>query len=646
LHDSSDRDHPSPVAEEVYWNIAISRAAADPGSISRELIYQHLARILESSIFERSQRLARFLQFSVEAALNGDGHRIKEYVIGVEVFDRGQSFDPRIDPVVRVEARRLRARLKQWHETEGRDSAIIIELPTGGYAARFRYRSRSSPTASAAHPAEKTIAVLPFVNLNGDPELDYFSDGLTEELIHALTSLKDLHVVAWPSMLRLKGQDADAGAISEKLNVKNILRGSVRRSGDRLRMTAQLMDAANGHYLWSEAWDRPAAGWLTIEQEIAQAIVDKLRLNLVDERDGALPAQARDTESHTLYLKGRFHWNKRTPEGLQLAISYFKRAAERDPSWPLAWAGLADAHAVLASHSMARPEICLLAAREAAEKALALDPNLAEAVTCLAFIRATYDWEWEEAEALYRQAIALNPNYATAHHWYGSDYLTALGRFDEAVTELETAITLDPLSSITLNSRATVSLVSRDYEDAERQCKHVVQHDPVFYKSWSALGRVYTQMGKFTEACEMFHKARALAGDLPKILGAQGQMYGLAGRPDEARQLLRTLESICKTQYVGPTTFALIHLGLGEREAALEQLENAVDQREQSVTWLKVHPAWDALRPEPRFQVILERLGLGWARLVQDFRNSQVFARSSQQPAISHQPAFYRKQTR
>ena len=529
-------------------------------------------------------------------------------MIGVEVFDRGQDFDPRVDPVVRVEARRLRARLKQWHDTEGRDSAIIIELPTGGYAARFRYRSKPNATANTAGPAEKTIAVLPFANLNADPELDYFSDGLTEELIHALTRLKDLHVVAWPSMLRLKGQETDVSAVSEKLNVKNILRGSVRRSGDRLRMTAQLMNAADGRYLWSEAWDRPAADWLTIEQEIAQAIVEKLRLNFKDEQDRALPAQARDPESHALYLKGRFHWNKRTPEGLQLAIAYFKTAAERDPSWPLAWAGLADVYAVLASHSMACPEVCLLAARDAAEKALALDPNLAEAVTSLAFVRGCHDWEWEEAEKLYRRAIALNPSYATAHHWYGSDYLTALGRFDEAATELETAVALDPLSSIILDSRAYVSLVSRDYEDAERRHRHVVQHDPVFYKGWSALGRVYTQMGKFTEAEAMFQKARALAGDFPKILGGLGQMYGLAGRAEEARELLRKLESISRTQYVGPSAFALIHLGLGEREAALQWLERAVVEREQAVTWLKVHPAWDALRSEPRFQAIVERV--------------------------------------
>ncbi len=201
---------------------------------------EHLGRILESELFRRSDRLSRFLEFSVQAALNGDSARLKEYVIGVEVFDRGQQFDPRIDPVVRVEARRLRTRLKQWHETLGHGSALIIDLPSGSYAAEIRYRAYSPPAPSIPSAAKK-IAVLPFANLNGDPDLDYFSDGLTEELIHGLTRMKALHVVAWSSASRLKGQE-DLATIRDRLQVENILRGTVRRSGDRLRMTAQLVE--------------------------------------------------------------------------------------------------------------------------------------------------------------------------------------------------------------------------------------------------------------------------------------------------------------------------------------------------------------------------------------------------------------------
>lgn len=587
----------------------MSQLTRDDQSIPREIVLEHLALILRSALFTRSDRLTRFLQLSVHAALSGETDRLKEYVIGVEVFDRGESFDPRIDPVVRVEARLLRERLKRWHETEGRHSAIVIDLPTGRYAARFQYRG-TSQKADLTGSTGKTIAVLPFANLNSDPELDYFSDGLTEELIHALTRIRDLHVVAWPSVSRLKGQEKEVSAIGQRLNVENILRGSVRRSGDRLRMTVQLINAADGHYLWSEAWDRPAADLLAIEEEIAQAIANKLRLDVGYQQPGAWVAPSRNPEAHTLYLKGRFHWNKRTPDGMQLAISYFKEAAGKDPYWPLAWAGLADAYAVLASYSMGAPRGTLVASREAAQKALALDPTLAEAITCVAFVRVVHDWEWQEAGRLYRQAIALNPSYATAHHWYGSDYLAMLGRLEEAIAELETAISLDPLSSIILDSRAFLSLVSGRYDDALRRYTDLLQHDPWFYKAWSALGRLYTQVGKYAEAIEMFQKARALAGDFPKILGALGQTYGLAGQADKAQEVMRTLETISKAQYVGCSTFALVHLGLGEREAALQRLETAAEEREEAVLWLKIHPAWDTLRSEPRFQAILERIHL------------------------------------
>ncbi len=567
---------------------------------------EHLGRILESELFRRSDRLSRFLEFSVQAALNGDSARVKEYVIGVEVFDRGQHFDPRIDPVVRVEARRLRTRLKQWHDTVGQGSALTIELPSGSYAAEIRQRAYSPPPLPVPCAAKK-IAVLPFANLNGDPELDYFSDGLTEELIHGLTRVKALHVVAWSSASRLKGQE-DLATIRDRLQVENILRGTVRRSGDRLRMTAQLIDAADGHYLWSEAWDRAASDLMKIEQEIAQAIVDKLRVDFEHVEGGAFLPRAREPESHTFYLKGRFQMHKRSEEGLRLAVSYFSQAAEREPDWALAWAGLADAYALMATYGVAQPAVMMRAARETAKKALHLDPTLAEALTCLAFVRSCYDWEWREAEELYRRAIALSPGYAVAHHWYATDYLVMLGRFDEAAFEIETAISLDPLSSIILDGRALILMVAGRYEEARQAYLDLLQHDPLFYIGWSSLGRVYTQMGRYAEAIEMYQKARALVGDFPKILGALGQTLGLAGQVKEARELLDTLEIRSRAEHVGCITFSLIHLGLGERDAALMRLETAVAQREISVGWLKVHPAWNDLRSEPRFHALLKQL--------------------------------------
>ncbi len=606
----------------AFWTVPLLVLANEGGTgykkvvsgqlISSGLVQQHLKRILASELFHRSDRLCRFLQFSVDATLNGASERTKEYVIGVEVFDRGSSFDSRIDPVVRVEARRLRAKLKQWHETEGRDSKILIELPTGAYSAVFRYRN-ARPQRDPVAGAEKTIAVLPFVNLNGDPDLDYFSDGLTEELIHALTRLQGLHVVAWPSALRMKGQEQDIAAIRNRLRVENILRGSVRRFGDRLRMTAQLIDTGDEHYLWSEAWDRSASDLLLIEQEIAGAIVQKLRVDADQNVSPAIAPPRRDAESHTLYLKGRFHLNKRSPEGLQAAVKYFQQAGKADEESALAWAGLADAHALIGTYSMAEPAKTMLAAKDAAERAIALDPNLAEPFTCLALVRG-YEWKWQEAGELYRKSIALNPGYSTAHHWYATDYLVKLGWVRLAIAEMDKAIALDPLSSIKLEGRAYLSMIAGDFDDARRRYEELLEHDRWFYMAWSSLGRLYTQTGEYQKAIEMYEMARSIAGDFPKILGALGQTLALAAKGNEALILLESLKTASKTRYVGHATFALIHLGLGEVDAALQRLEQMVEAHELSASGLNTHPAWNAIRADVRFQALIKRVGLGVAQ--------------------------------
>lgn len=576
--------------------------------VSSDLVREHLTRILASELFHRSDRLRRFLQFSVEAALSGNSERTKEYVIGVEVFDRGPSFDSRIDPVVRVEARRLRAKLCKWHETEGRDSTIVIELPTGAYAAVFRYRDER-PGAQLIATTGKTIAVLPFTNLNGDPELDYFSDGLTEELIHALTRVKGLQVVAWPSALRMKGQEQDVAAIRDRLRVAYILRGSVRRFGNRVRMTAQLIDTGTEQYLWSEAWDRSASDLLLIEQEIAAAIAQKLQVGGEKQGGVAIQPARRDTESHTLYLKGRFHLNKRSQEGFEAALKCFEQAAQEDKQSALVWAGLAEAHALMATYGIAEPKKAMPAAKEAAEIAIGLDASLAEPLTCLAFVQG-YDWKWQEAGELYRKAIDLNPSYSTAHHWYATDYLVKLGFVEEAIVEVDTAIALDPLSSIKLEGRAYLSMIAGDVEDARRRFEELLEHDRWFYMAWSSLGRLYTTTGEYKKAIQMYEMARSIAGDFPKILGGLGQTLGMAGRREEARALLHLLQTTSQTRYVGNATFALIHLGLGETDLALERLGRMVEAHEISAAGLNVHPAWDALRADPRFHALLRQVGL------------------------------------
>jgi TolB-like protein/Flp pilus assembly protein TadD len=576
------------------------------------LIRQELSRIVASELFSRSERLCRFLTFSVERALRGESDRVKEYVVGVEAFGRPASFDPRVDPVVRVEARRLRDRLKSWYDGEGRTAPIRIELPRGGYAAVFRAPPAASPPKDQTAPAQRTIAVLPFTNLNFGSETDYLCDGLTEELIHSLTRVRDLRVVAWQSAARMKGRQQDLAAIREQLHVETILRGSIRCSGERLRITAQLIDAASGYYLWSEAWDRSAADVFAIEEEIAQAIVNTLRVRLWPESPGRLTPKATNIACYNLYLKGRYHWNKRSAEGLRLGLRFFEDAVSIDPDWALGWAGLGDSYAVLADYGLLPQDAAVPSANRAAEKATELDPTLAEAYATLGLLRSRYGWKWDEAAVFFRKAIELNPGYATAHFWYGVDYLAMRGRFEEALAEAELAISLDPLSAIAQEGRGFVLMVARRYPEAMAQYNALLEFEPSFYKAWTSRGRVYTQMGEYAKAIESYRKGLELGGEIPNILAALGQAYALNGEPDRARELLRKLHdrsSVAPANLAVPATcFAIVHLGLGENERALEWLESGMERLQMSLSGLKVHPVYDPLRGEPRFQALLRRV--------------------------------------
>ena len=585
-----------------------------------ELIRQELGRIVASDLFSRSDRLCRFLSFSVEQALRGESDRVKEYVVGVEAFGRGPSFDPRVDPVVRVEARRLRDRLKSWYEGRGCDARIRIELPRGGYAAVFHDQAATTapPAKPQSTPAQRTIAVLPFTNLNSGTDTDYLCDGLTEELIHSLTRVRELRVVAWQSASRMKGHQHDLEAIRGQLHVETILRGSVRCLGDRLRITAQLIEAATGYYLWSEAWDRAAADVFAIEEEIAQAIVNTLRVTLLPESASRLTSKETSIECYNLYLKGRYHWNKRSPDGVRLGLRCFEDAVSLDPDWALGWAGLGDSFAVLAENGLLPQETAIPAANRAAERATSLDPNLAEAYATLGVLRSRYDWKWDEAAVFFRRAIDLNPGYATAHFWYGFHYLAMTGRLEEALAEAELAVSLDPLSVIAQEGRGFVLMVSRRYEEAIEQYRLLLEFEPSFYKAWTSRGRVYAQMGDYARAIEMYEKGLQLGGTIPNILAALGQAHALNGETDRARELLQQLHEMSSsasrtgsgTSAVPATCFAIVHLGLGENDRALEWLEAGMERRQMSLSALKVHPVYDPLRQEPRFLALLVRLGL------------------------------------
>lgn len=579
---------------------------------SPDQVRTQVDKMLASRLFARSERLCRFLRFCVDLTLDEKSDQLKEQLVGVEVFDRKGDYDPRTDPIVRVEARRLRSKLKEYYTSSGRPDCVLIELPKGAYVPAFRMRSpgqsqhvRPQPVAAGAE--ERSIAVLPFTNLTPEAGTDYFSDGLTEELIHLLTRIPRLRVVAWSSMSQLRGREQDLAGIRQELRVATVLRGSVRRTHARVRVTAQLIDTESGNYLWSEAYDRQLENVLAIQEEMARAIVDTLQLTLAWRASG-FARQTSSPECYNLCLQGRFHANKRTRDGLQQSVACFGQAITADNRSAIAYSGLADAYSLLTELGFLDPVEATPKARAAAEKALTLDPGSAEAHVSLAFVRSLFDWDWAGAEPLYRRAIALNPGYSRARHWFGDDFLAVLGRFDEAIPEIRMARHLDPLSPILVESCGYVKMMQRDYAGALEEFDQVLQLDPMFYRVYSAKARVFSLMGRYEEAIGLFERARALGGDVPSVLAALGDTLARAGFVWEARSLLDELQAAAKTRWIPATAFAVVNIGLGDHAAALDHLEIACERREM-VGGLKVHPAYDPLRSEPRFQRILKRIG-------------------------------------
>ena len=574
---------------------------------SAAAVRRQVERVLASRIFAASGRMSRFLRFAVEEALAGRSAELKEYTLAVEVFGKPADFDARIDPIVRVEARRLRSKLKAYYENQGRDDEVLIEFPVGGYVPRFRARSSAAPATDMESAPAENIAVLPFASLSAENHTDYFSDGLAEELIHALTKAPGLRVVAWHSSAKMRGLETDIRAVGRLLHVGSVVMGSVRRSGKRLRVAVKLVATATGQYLWSETYDRQLEDVWAIQEEVARAIADALQVRLAAR---ATPAAAANAEAYTAYLRGRFYWNKRTPASLQLALEQFRKAVDLDPAFAAAHAGLADACMLLADHGFVRPESVVPRAKAAALRAVELEPNLADAYASLGLMEAVYAWRWSEAEKHFRRAIALNPGYVTARHWYGCDYLALLGQMDEALDMLQIAIDLDPLSHILRDSRGYVLLLARRYDECIESCTEAAQLEPYFYKSYSNMARAHLHQGMFAEALALFEKARQLVGDIPPLMGALGQAHGLAGNRDKARRLLSRLTGMAKHRHVAASAFAMIHIGLGDFEKALEVLEEGVALRQPTLSALKVHPGYDALRGHPRFERLLERIGL------------------------------------
>lgn len=602
-----------------------------------------LERILATEAFQRSPRLASLLQYLVERHLAGDDNSLKESVIGAELFERGTDFDPRIDSVVRVTATKLRSRLEAYYESEGASDPLIIDLPKGSYVPQFRDREPSALTpepALAAEPVKPpramrpwvaagvivavvggaalawwlqqptpqrfdSIAVLPFADFSEQKNQQFFCDGLTEQLIDELSRVPGLRVVARTSTFQFRDRAADVREIGRKLNISSLVEGSVRRSGDRIRITAQLIDTGTGSHVWSKNFDRKASEVIALQDDVARAIAAALRVTRAGARAPVPQSEAR-SEAHNLYLLGRHHYHRNTTSDEPKALEYYEQAVRKDPNFAAPWAGIAHVWVNLRNMGLKSPDENLPKALQAAGRALELDPNLVDGHLALARAKRDLEFDIAAAEVLARKALDLNPGSAEAHAVYGN-ILSFRGRGDEAVAHLKQAVELDPISLQTNSTFASVLYRARRFEESIAQARRCVEMDPSHAATYGPYGFALMAQQRVKEAIPMFRRGAALSS-VPSFLASIAYAEARNGNSAEARRILKQLESAPAHSALLPR--ALIHIALKENDRALDLMEQAEIQKDPGLLAFFPAESADPLRASPRFAALYRRLKL------------------------------------
>jgi TolB-like protein len=455
----------------------------------------------------------------------------------------------------------------------------------------------------------KSIAVLPFESLSEDKSNTYFAEGVQDEILTRLAKVADLKVISRTSTQRFKSAPSDLRDIAKQLGVANILEGSVQKANDQVRVNVQLINALTDAHLWAEIYDRKLTDIFSVESDIAKTIADTLQAKLTGSEKTAIAKKpTANPEAYELYLKGRFFWNKRTGADLLKAIDYFNQAIAKDPAYALAYAGLADSYLLLSPYGAAAPKDSVPQAKAAVKKALELDDTLAEAHASSARIISGYDFDSQQAIAEFERALQLNPNYATAHHWFAAGPLLALGRFDQSVVEGKRSIELDPLSLINNADFGNDYYYARRYAEAIAQLRKTIEIEPRFYLAHFYLGQAFQAKGLLPEAITEYRKATELDDD-PFALALLGQAYARAGRRDEANRILVQLNQEAKTRYVSPYGVGLMYLGLGDKKRAMDELERAYRENDGGDVYnIRIDPMLDDLRGDPRFEALAEKI--------------------------------------
>ena len=485
-----------------------------------------------------------------------------------------------------------------------RSKSAITPRPVTQPEAKPGFQSEAATVAP-----NKSIAVLPFDNLSGDPQNAYFSEGVQDEILTRLAKIAELKVISRTSTQRFKSAPEDLRQIAQQLGVANILEGSVQKANDQVRVNVQLINALTDAHLWADTFDRKLTDIFAVETEIAKTVADVLKAKLTGSEQHVIAARpTENSEAHQLYLKGRFFWNKRTSNDLKKSIDYFEQAIAADPSYALAYAGVADGYVFLPGYNAGAPRDCYPKAMAAAKKALELDDTLAEAHTTLALAIWYYEFDFAQANREFQRAIELNPNYAIAHQQYGNNTLSALGRFDDAIGEGKRAVELDPLSLIINADLGTDYYFARRYDESIAQLRKTVELDPGFYYVRLNLGEALAAKGALDEAIAEYQKAHALNDD-PFILGLLGHAYASSGNKAEALKILDQLEELSKQHYVSAYSFAVLYVGLGDKEEALRWLEQSYQDRAgNDIGWIRVDSILNSLHDDPRFEALAEKI--------------------------------------
>ena len=600
----------------VVTDFGVAKAISDASSVPRNGTLTHIGTMLGTPAYMAPEQAAADPAIDHRADLYAWGILAHELLSGVHPFaakrtphellrahlmeeppaleEEAQGIPPALAQLVR------RCLSKDPSDRPANAAEVLAALEASG--------ARVEPSVSIAPPRE-SIAVLPFSNLSGDPNDEYFSDGMTEELIYALSRLKTLRVTARTSSFAFKEKGLDARTIATRLGVATIIEGSVRRAGQRLRVAARLVDSKDGYERWSERYDREVGDVFEVQDEITRAIVTALQVELANEAGApATKAPTQDTRALELYLKGRFAWNQRTEKSIPEAVRYFEQAVARDPEFARAFAGLADASLALPMYTSTHPNEAWPNARSAATRALALDPTLADAHTSLAYGTMLYEWNWPEAEASFRKAIAYNPAYSTAHHWY-ADFLAGRGRLDEGLRAMQVARELDPVSRITATELAWILHLVRRSADALAQIEQVLQLDPHYAHAHFIRGLILIGAGDYEAASFALSKALELGGFYAFAHAAHTYALARVGDRTRSDRLLAELVARAQVERVTPFAFAVAYTGRDDLTAAMTWVNRGIAERDELLAENFFDPLFDPLQSHPQYPDVLRQLG-------------------------------------